>query len=147
LAYGTNETTDVGQRIELYEEQLGEVLDRLRRIAPNASCLLIGPGDFPRRKGEQWLPRPRLLDIIDIQRRIAFAKGCGFWDTYAFMGGADSMDRWVRAYPAMASTDHIHLTPRGYVRMGMALGDALLRRFDWRGDLQRLAANGAQSAD
>ena len=28
--------------------------------------------------------------------------------------------------------DHIHLTTRGYVRMGMALGDALLRAFDAR---------------
>lgn len=132
LAYGTNETTDRGQPIGAYSRNLRQVLTRLRHALPDASCVLVGPGDFPKAKGNAWIPRPRLLEIISEQRRLAPEFGCGFWDTYAFMGGEGSMDRWVRANPRLGSPDHIHLTPRGYVRMGMVLGDALMRPYDAR---------------
>ena len=42
------------------------------------------------------------------------------------------MAEWAHSNPRLAGTDHIHLTPRGYVRMGMSLGDALLRAYDAR---------------
>ena len=44
-----------------------------------------------------------------------------------------SMHTWATSRPQMASKDHIHLTKRGYVRMGMVLTDALMAGFD-RGD-------------
>lgn len=132
LAYGTNETTDRGQPISEYSEALGQVLSRIRRALPGASCVLVGPGDFPKAQGGAWIVRPRLLEIIAEQRRLAPQFGCGFWDTYAFMGGEGSMNRWVKASPRLGSTDHIHLTPRGYVKMGMVLGDALMRAYDAR---------------
>jgi lysophospholipase L1-like esterase len=130
FAYGTNETTDRGQSIQRYERELRTVLGRLRSALPGVSCVLIGPGDFPRSINKRWMPRPRLLQIIEAQRRAAPDYGCGFWDTYAFMGGAGSMQQWVRARPALGAGDRIHLTVRGYVRMGMVLGDALMRAYD-----------------
>lgn len=133
LAYGTNETTDRGQPIALYAEELSQVLGRLRHALPDASCVLVGPGDFPKEEGDGgWSTRPRLIEIIAEQRRLAPQFGCGFWDAYAFMGGAGSMAEWVRANPRLGASDHIHLTPRGYVRMGMVLGDALMRAYDAR---------------
>jgi lysophospholipase L1-like esterase len=132
LAYGTNETVDRGRPISEYSSELGQVLTRLRHALPDASCVLVGPGDFPKASQGAWIPRPRLLEIIAAQRRLAPEFGCGFWDTYAFMGGEGSMREWVRANPRLGSPDHIHLTPRGYVRMGMVLGDALMRAYDER---------------
>ena len=76
------------------------------------------------------MPRPRLRQIVAAQQEVAQEMGCGFWDTLAFMGGEMSMPRWVAATPRMARDDHIHLTRRGYVRMGMALADALMVDFD-----------------
>jgi lysophospholipase L1-like esterase len=130
LAYGTNETTDRSQPIEEYAADLARVLVRVRQALPNASCVLVGPGDFPKSEHDGWVTRPRLLEIIAEQRRLAPEFGCGFWDAYSFMGGAGAMDEWVRANPRMGAPDHIHLTTRGYVRMGMMLGDALLRAYD-----------------
>jgi lysophospholipase L1-like esterase len=130
LAYGTNETTDRGQPIEEYAASLERVLARVRQVLPDASCVLVGPGDFPKAQGDGWVTRPRLLEIIAAQRRLAPQFQCGFWDAYAFMGGAGSMAEWARSNPRLGATDHIHLTTRGYVRMGMALGDALLRAYD-----------------
>lgn len=42
------------------------------------------------------------------------------------------MDEWVRANPRLGAPDHIHLSQRGYVRMGLVLGDALMRAHDAR---------------
>ncbi len=132
FAYGTNETTDRGEAMPRYRRRLAEVLRRMRNALPESSCVLIGPGDFPKGRGANWVPRPRLLKIIEAQRSIAERFDCGFWDTYAFMGGAGSMHEWTRARPQMGAGDHIHLTKRGYVLMGMSLGDALMRAYDDR---------------
>lgn len=132
LAYGTNETTDRNQPISEYAAELTQVLSRLKRALPDASCLLVGPGDFPREEAGGWSTRPRLLEIIREQRRLAPQFGCGFWDAFAFMGGEGSMAEWVQANPRLGAPDHIHLSTRGYVRMGMVLGDALLRAYDAR---------------
>ncbi|MEX1364342.1 MAG: GDSL-type esterase/lipase family protein [Nannocystaceae bacterium] len=131
LFYGTNEATDTDQPIAAYERDLREVLQRLSTVAPRASCLLMGPGDFPRKdETGQWHNRQRIDDIIEVQRRVALERGCGFWDTKAFMGGELSMTLWAAAQPPMAKQDHIHFTKRGYVRLGMALVDAMMVEFD-----------------
>jgi lysophospholipase L1-like esterase len=124
FAYGTNETTDQVRGTDLYEAQVREVLERLRRAAPEASCLFIAPFDLPKAN------RPRLLKIVRAQRRLARELSCGFWDGLAFMGGAGAMRRWVTAKPPLASADYIHLTSRGYVYAGTAIGDALMRAYD-----------------
>ena len=61
---------------------------------------------------------------------LAAAKGCAFWDALAFMGGEGSMALWVQSTPQMGRADYIHLTRRGYVRLGMAFTDALMQGFD-----------------
>jgi lysophospholipase L1-like esterase len=135
-AYGTNEMMD-RNRMALYEREIRQVLARMRAAAPEASCLLITPFDVPKAS------RPRLLAIIDVQRRVARDVGCGFWNGYEFMGGAGGMRRWVRARPPLASTDYIHLTERGYVYAGIAMGDALMRAYD----LELLQGAGVSSTE
>ena len=137
LAYGTNESTDVSQPIEEYESKLRQTIARFKRAAPQASCVLIGPGDVPQRDANRemihWSARPRMLQIIDVQRRVAYESGCGFWDAMAFMGGPGSMHRWATSHPPMASRDHVHLTKRGYTRMGMSFTDSMMAGYDREG--------------
>lgn len=131
LFYGTNEAMDEDQPIGAYEDDLRAVLGRIQEAAPDASCLIMGPGDFPRKGPDgTWVNRQRVDALIDVQRRVAAEVGCGFWDTKAFMGGELSMPLWVAAQPPMAKPDHIHFTVRGYVRIGMALVDAMMVGFD-----------------
>ena len=40
------------------------------------------------------------------------------------------MHLWATSRPLMASRDHIHFTRRGYVRLGMALADAMMAGYD-----------------
>ena len=131
LAYGSNESVDEDQPIGVYRKNLTEVLARFRRAAPGASCVLVGPGDFPVKQPDGTLrPRPRVADIIATQRDVAREAGCAFWNAQQFMGGEGAMAFWAAAQPAMAMSDHLHLNRRGYTRMGMALADALMFDFD-----------------
>lgn len=130
LSYGTNESVDAELSIPLYAEDLREQLRRFRRALPEASCLLLGPVDFPIREDGLVKPRPVLRAIMDAQRQVAAEEGCGFWDGLAFMGGELSMIRWVNTDPPLARNDYLHFHRRGGVRKGMALADALLHGLD-----------------
>lgn len=123
LSYGTNESTDADVPIEVYREELTQVLARFQRAVPRASCVLLGPSDYP--AGE-----PRLAAIIAIQRELAIRSGCGFWDAQAFMGGPGSMAAWVTSDPPLAQADGLHTTRRGSVHKGVAFVDALMFAYD-----------------
>ncbi len=89
LAYGTNEALEVGLKDPDYERKVVDMLGRIARAVPTASCLLLGPPDLARHaKGStDWQTWPRVLEISAMQRRIAQAGGCGFYDQIAAMGG------------------------------------------------------------
>jgi len=126
FAYGTNESAQARVAIEDYRAGLSRGLERWRRLAPGASCLLIGPGEWPRERSDgSWGPRRRTNQIISIQREEATRAGCAFFDTFAMMGGEGSMVRWVET--GLALDDHVHFTDEGYRRMGAALHAALTR--------------------
>lgn len=131
MFYGTNEATDTHQSMDEYRRELRQTIQRFKRAVPEASCVIIGPGDFPREVEEGvWTTRPRVLEIVAAQREIAYEMGCGFWDAMEFMGGPGSMHTWATSKPQMASRDHIHFTRRGYVRLAMAVTDAMMATFD-----------------
>lgn len=123
LSYGTNESTDADVPIAVYREELTQVLARFQRAVPRASCVLLGPSDYP--AGE-----PRLAAIIAVQRELAIRSGCGFWDAQAFMGGPGSMAAWVTSDPPLAQADGLHTTRRGSVHKGVAFVDALMFAYD-----------------
>jgi lysophospholipase L1-like esterase len=56
---------------------------------------------------------PTIPRIVDIQRRVAAALDCGFFNTFAVMGGAGTMARWYDSQPRLVSADYIHPTPAG----------------------------------
>jgi lysophospholipase L1-like esterase len=131
FAYGTNEATSTSLSTGSYEARLKAVIARLRKAAPEVSCVLLSPFDFPRSRDGKWVTRKSLVDLVAAQRRVAMETGCGFWNGFAFMGGKGSMARWASIEPRLAADDHTHLTKLGYVYAGIAIADALMRKYDW----------------
>jgi len=129
LAYGTNEAGDTHVSINRYEEQLELVLKRLKKAAPQASCVLVGPTDRPMVKNGKTTHRERTDAIIAVQRRVSAEFRCGFWDASAAMGGPLSIVRWSEQDPPLARKDYVHLTSRGYERLGEEFSRALMRGF------------------
>lgn len=130
LSYGTNESVDTDESLETYRQSLREVLTRHRRAAPEASCLLLLPADYPIVTDGGVEPRPRLLEIVEAQREIGPELGCDVWDGMAFMGGPGSMAQWVSAEPPLARDDYLHFNRRGAARKAQALADALMLGYD-----------------
>ncbi|HKU44268.1 MAG TPA: GDSL-type esterase/lipase family protein [Polyangiales bacterium] len=128
LSYGTNEGTDTGEPLSLFETNLRQVLSRVHAAVPTASCLLVGPTDHPQRVGARaFRPRKRTTQIIEAQRRIAAEKHCGFIDLVAVMGGPMSMLKLVSEH--YAGGDYTHFTRRGYEAFADAISGAMVSGF------------------
>ncbi len=122
LAYGTNEANNPKWTETQYRADLLAVLDRVRRAAPAASILMVGPPDCGRLR-----PLAHLAEVIDVQRDIAKMQNVAFFDWRAHMGGAGMMKRWAQA--GLAQADYIHLSSAGYQLLGKMLFDQLERAY------------------
>jgi len=135
VAYGTNEALEPGLGDTEYERKLVDFLGRIARAAPTSSCLLLGPPDLARHtKGQDdWRSLPRVAEIIALQRRVAEAAGCGFYDQQEAMGGAGSIVAWASEPDSRAQRDRVHLTRLGYAQVATSFAGDLLRAYDeWR---------------
>jgi lysophospholipase L1-like esterase len=134
VAYGTNESLESKLSDEEYERGIVDFLGRVARAVPTASCLLLGPPDRAMYTGgpEGWGTAPRIVEIVGIQRRVAAAAGCAFYDQLQAMGGPGSMAAWAAEPEPRGFKDRMHLTRTGYAQLAMSFADELLRAYDAR---------------
>jgi lysophospholipase L1-like esterase len=136
LAYGTNEALDSNLEMTDYERALVDLLGRIARAVPSASCLLLGPPDLARASKadpDDWTTSSRLLDVVAVQKRVASAGGCAFYDQLQAMGGPGSMATWASEAEPRAARDRVHLRRSGYAQLATSLTTDLLRAYDaWR---------------
>lgn len=135
LAYGTNESMQTGLSDAAYERGIVDMLGRVARAAPTASCLLLGPPDMARHtKGrDDWYVWQRIGEIIAVQKRVADAAGCAFFDQREAMGGPGSIIQWASEPEPRANGDRVHLRRSGYTQVGTAFATDLMRAYDeWR---------------
>ncbi|MGC4092169.1 MAG: GDSL-type esterase/lipase family protein [Polyangiaceae bacterium] len=112
-AFGTNEAFDE-LRPSAYAEQLTALMSRLRR-ANKPDCLVMGPPDANAENGES---ARRVAEISAVYAATARSLGCAFVSAQALMGGAGGFSEWLHREPQLARPDRIHLTPKGYRRLG-----------------------------
>jgi lysophospholipase L1-like esterase len=122
LEYGTNESGDHTIKVEQYVENLRRVMARVRAAAPEGDCLVLAPTD----RADHVDAMEHTPLVVEALRTAARASGCGFWDTYATMGGKGSIAVWRGETPPRAGPDGVHLHPRGYRELGDKLAKELL---------------------
>jgi lysophospholipase L1-like esterase len=136
LAYGTNEALDPKLDTGEYERALVELLGRVSRAVPSASCLLLGPPDLARwsaTEHEGWVTWPPVIGVGATQKRVAAAAGCAFYSQLEAMGGPGSMARWAAETEPRGARDRVHLTRSGYTQIGTTFATDLLCAYDaWR---------------
>lgn len=124
-SYGTNEGFNDDLSVEAHMRKVSANLDRITALAPGASLLIVGPPDAAREDGpgkacrSGWHVPPKLAPVRRGLAAIAAERKVAYWDWSAFMGGACSMDGWVKA--DLAGKDHVHFSPAGYEKAGQAL--------------------------
>jgi hypothetical protein len=131
LAYGTNEGFQ--DRKEPLDEpafaaEFSELLARFARAAPEASCVVLVPALHDAVPEGAISPAPRLAVIRSTMHRLALRRGCAIFDGGTLLGPPDGMRAWIDA--GLGRKDFVHLTARGNVLYGMAVGDALMERWD-----------------
>jgi hypothetical protein len=131
MAYGSNSVDQTQLTAALYEEGFDQYLQRMRRTAPGADCIVVGPADQARRvKGEGWVVPERLDWIVATQRKVALRRGCAFWDWRGAMGGKRSVYGWVGSEPPIMRRDHLHFRFRGYLVFGEVFNAALRAAYE-----------------
>ncbi len=124
LAFGTNESSDANIRSEGHGARVKALVDRVRKAAPEADCLLFGPID---RGGERY--EKAVQQLNEAQEAAAKELGCAFWNGQQAMGGPGSMRRWASMNPPLGGADKIHLYPRGYQKLGEMMVRDLLQGY------------------
>jgi hypothetical protein len=128
LAHGTNEASDPNWMPETYQAMFSELLQRLRRQAPAASILVIGPGDRWARYRTGWRTVPGIDFVIDAQRVASHESAVAFWDLRKRIGGKGAMRDWVTA--GLGQADRVHFTAAGYQRLASALYADLMAQYE-----------------
>jgi lysophospholipase L1-like esterase len=136
--YGTNESDLWRLDRDDYEHALADLIDELRDVA-GAPLLVVAPLDRAESREGKLVTKQVILDLVAIQRRVAFAHGAAFWDTFDAMGGEGSMARWIKARPQLGGTDLTHPTPLGAEVIGDMLSDAIVGAYEaWVQERRRL---------
>jgi lysophospholipase L1-like esterase len=127
LEYGTNDSVANKMTPDRYRAELRAQLATMRRLAPDAACVLVTPAD----RGQKvigttfavWSP----LDwVIQIQEEEAPIFGCATWSMRRAMGGVGAAFAWRLAQPPLMGADLLHPTPAGYEELGRRLAAALM---------------------
>jgi lysophospholipase L1-like esterase len=131
IAFGTNEAFD-RVNVEKYGRQLAGLVGRVRRGAPQVSCLVLGPTDAP--LGDASVPR--VAEVARALQKASATLGCSFASLQQLMGGEGSFAKGMKAKERLAQPDKLHLTPKGYQELGRALAKLLLDAYsEGRADL------------
>jgi lysophospholipase L1-like esterase len=124
VQYGTNESEDGGINEPQYQKFLGNLLDKLKQAAPDASILVAAPPDRATNVDGKLGTVKVIPRLVYFQRKVAGEKGVAFWDTFKAMGGEGSMAKWYEK--GLCSGDFTHPTPAGATLLGDLMFKSIL---------------------
>ncbi|GIL21788.1 MAG: hypothetical protein BroJett042_03010 [Bacteroidota bacterium] len=138
LQYGLNVVTETDStNYTWYETRMVKVINRIKKVFPNASIVLIGISDRAGNQNGKILTIPAIARMRAAQRKIAQRTQIAYWDLFEAMGGENSIVKFAEAKPPLAAKDFTHLTFLGGRRLAKKLADALLfeqTRYDKKPD-------------
>ncbi|HNI53087.1 MAG TPA: GDSL-type esterase/lipase family protein [Chitinophagales bacterium] len=111
-----------------YAQSIESQINTMKRLAPGASILFVGPADMSVKEGTTYVTHP-LLEILNTElKNAAFRAGAAYYDMYAAMGGKNSMVAWVNA--GIATKDYIHFSPEGARKIAILLYQAMMKEYN-----------------
>lgn len=119
---------DFLKKLTRYEGNFNRLMQNLNQWVPQTDILVVGITDRVNKKDRRGNYRAPygLQELIQAQRRVAFANGAGFWNTQKAMGGEGVMREYVSHSPRLASRDRVHLTSTGYKYLGVKFYESLV---------------------
>lgn len=116
------------KQAEQFAGYLKSQIYTIKKMAPQASILFIGPADMSVKEGTEYVTHPLLEDLRDAIKQAAFDTDCAFFDMYDCMGGKNSMVTWVEK--GIAAKDYIHFSPAGARKIATLLYSSLINDYN-----------------
>ena len=110
-----------------YVSWLKGQINLVKRMAPEASILFVGPADMSVKEGTNYVTHPYLELLRSQLKAMVLASNCAYFDMYDCMGGRNSMPAWVNE--KLAAPDYIHFTPQGARKVALLLHGALINAY------------------
>ena len=133
LQFGGNRMPGISspKSISSYMEELEKQIDYMKRVAPDATLLFIGPADMGRSYNGMMTTWKGLPELNDSLRAMSLRNDVAYWDMFNVMGGVGSMVQWVKHKPALAGPDYIHFTFTGAQAIGSDLAKSFTTYYDF----------------
>jgi len=130
LQFGGNALPSIQneQMIANYSSYLRGQITMVKRAAPNASILFIGPSDMDIKDGTDYITHPYLEMMRDAIKKVVLESNCAFYDMYDAMGGRNSMSAWVDEN--LAARDYIHFSPKGAKKAATLIHAAFMKEYN-----------------
>lgn len=128
MQYGGNALPNVEEHKNISKtvRQLGQQIRYLRRCAPEAAILFIGPSDMLINDHGTMVSNP-MVPYMDHQLQLlAKREGIAYWSLYQVMGGEGSMVQWQEQ--GLAGDDGVHFTKKG----ADLVAEELIEYIEWR---------------
>lgn len=122
VSLGTNDAYNSNFNAGVFNNNLKELVSRIRIALPESIVILTTPGDH---LVEKTRPNPNLAKVNTQIFSVANELGCGVWDFNSVMGGEGSIEKWFEM--GLAAPDKLHLNRKGYKLKGALLFDALVK--------------------
>ena len=103
---------------------LRQQVRRLKRLAPDASILFIGPSDMLTQLDGEWQTYPMLPYMDQLLRKMALEEEIAYFSLFRWMGGEGSMKHWQDV--GLAGSDGIHFMRSGARKAGKAVAEWIL---------------------
>lgn len=100
----------------------------IKKMAPNASILFIGPSDMSIKEGTNYVTYPYLETMRNALKKVVLDSDCAFFDMYDAMGGKNSMPAWVEQ--KLAATDYTHFSPQGARKIATLFYSELIKEYN-----------------
>lgn len=130
------------KNVENFKSEFKRQLEYMRKVAPDAAIITIGPADMSKSVDGKLQTYPYLEEVNSALKEASFETGCAFWDMYGAMGGRNSMPSWVKQ--GLAGKDYIHFTRGGSEKIAEIFTQALIddyNAFRFLKKMERLQSN------
>jgi len=104
-----------------------KIIKIARKINPQISILLIGPGARLNRFVYPLRAFPNIHRIIEAQKQVAIEYNCAFYDTFTALGGTIGMKKMVQQ--KLALSDFVHLTKKGGALLAKKIFHSLMTEY------------------
>lgn len=130
LQYGGNVVpyTKDTAKMNIYIRNLRTQVQYIKRCAPKAAILFIGPSDMLTSIDGQRMTYPIIPKMDAAIHQMANEENIGYWSLYLAMGGRGSMSRWQQN--GWAGSDGVHFTRKGADKAGEMLAEFIMQQLN-----------------